>query len=112
MSISKTIILGRLGSDPTLEYAPTGMAICSFSVATSESWVDKEGNKHERVEWHRCKSFRKQAEHCNQYLKKGSQVFIEGQNQTTNWEKDGHKFYKTEIMVREIQFMGGVSDSN
>jgi single-strand DNA-binding protein len=108
MSINKVILIGRLGQDPELKYTPSGSAVCNFSLATSESWADKSGQKQEKTEWHRIVVWGKLAELCNQYLAKGRQAFVEGSLQTRSWEgKDGQKRYTTEINARNIQFLGG-----
>jgi len=108
MSVNKVIILGRLGQDPELKYTPGGMAVCNFTVATSESWADKAGQKQERTEWHRIVVWGKLAELCNQYLTKGRQAFIEGSLQTRSWDdKNGGKRYTTEIVAKTVQFIGG-----
>ncbi len=108
MSINKVILIGRLGQDPELKYTPSGAAVCNFSLATSESWNDKAGQKQERTEWHRVVVWGKLAELCNQYLAKGRQCFVEGSLQTRSWDgQDGQKRYTTEINARNIQFLGG-----
>jgi len=108
MSVNKVIILGRLGQDPELKYTPGGMAVCNFTVATSESWADKAGQKQERTEWHRVVVWGKLGELCNQYLAKGRQAFIEGSLQTRSWDdKSGQKRYTTEIVAKTVQFIGG-----
>lgn len=108
MSVNKVIILGRLGQDPELKYTPSGAAVCNFSLATSESWTDKAGQKQEKTEWHRIVVWGKLAELCNQYLAKGRQAFVEGKMQTRSWDdKDGQKKYTTEIMASTVQFIGG-----
>ena len=108
MSVNKVIILGRLGQDPELKYTPGGMAVCNFTVATSESWADKAGQKQERTEWHRIVVWGKLAELCNQYLAKGRQAFLEGSLQTRSWDdKSGQKRYTTEIVAKTVQFIGG-----
>ncbi len=107
MSVNKVILLGRLGQDPELKYTPSGQAVCNFSLATSESWTDKSGQKNERTEWHRVVVWGKLAELCNQYLGKGRQAFIEGKLQTRSWDdKDGNKRYTTEIQANTVQFLG------
>lgn len=108
MSVNKVIILGRLGQDPELKYTPSGAAVCNFSVATSETWNDKNsGQKQEKTEWHRIVVWGKLAELCNQYLSKGRQAFVEGKLQTRSWEdKDGQKRYTTEISATTVQFIG------
>lgn len=117
MSVNKVIILGRLGQDPELKYTPSGAAVCNFSLATSESWTDKNsGQKNEKTEWHRIVVWGKLAELCNQYLSKGRQAFVEGKLQTRSWDdKDGNKRYTTEISATTVQFIGanqGASNSN
>ena len=108
MSINKVILIGRLGQEPELKYTPSGAAVCNFSLATSESWTDKSGQKQERTEWHRVVVWGKLAELCNQYLAKGRQCFVEGSLQTRQWEdQQGQKRYTTEINARNIQFLGG-----
>lgn len=113
MSVNKVILLGRLGQDPELKYTPGGAAVCNFSVATTESWTDKQGQKQEKTEWHRIVVWGKLAELCNQYLAKGRQAFVEGRLQTRSWDdKDGSKRYTTEIMANTVQFIGGATASN
>lgn len=109
MSVNKVILLGRLGQDPELKYTPSGAAVCNFSLATSETWNDKNsGQKQERTEWHRVIVWGKLAELCNQYLAKGRQAFVEGRLQTRSWDdKDGQKRYTTEINATTVQFIGG-----
>lgn len=111
MSVNKVILLGRLGQDPELKYTPSGAAVCNFSMATSESWTDKNsGQKNERTEWHRIVVWGKLAELCNQYLSKGRQAFVEGRLQTRSWEdQNGQKRYTTEINASTVQFIGGAS---
>jgi len=113
MSVNKVILLGRLGQDPELKYTPGGAAVCNFSVATTESWTDKQGAKQEKTEWHRIVVWGKLAELCNQYLAKGRQAFVEGRLQTRSWDdKDGTKRYTTEIMANTVQFIGGATANN
>ncbi len=111
MSVNKVIILGRLGQDPEIKYTPSGAAVCNFSLATSETWNDKNsGQKQERTEWHRIVVWGKLAELCNQYLSKGRQAFVEGKLQTRAWDdKNGQKRYTTEINATTVQFIGGAS---
>ncbi|HLT23220.1 MAG TPA: single-stranded DNA-binding protein [Bacteriovoracaceae bacterium] len=110
MSVNKVILLGRLGQDPELKYTPGGAAVCNFSLATTESWTDKSGQKQEKTEWHRIVVWGKLAELCNQYLSKGRQAFVEGRLQTRAWDdKDGNKRYTTEIMASTVQFIGGAT---
>ena len=114
MSVNKVILLGRLGQDPELKYTPSGAAVCNFSLATTESWTDKNsGQKQERTEWHRVVVWGKLAELCNQYLSKGKQAFVEGRLQTRSWEDDsGQKKYATEINATTVQFLGGQSSQS
>jgi len=110
MSVNKVIIVGRLGQDPELKYTPSGAGVCNFSMATTESWSDKSGQKQERTEWHRIVVWGKLAELCNKYLSKGRQAYVEGRLQTRSWEgKDGQKRYTTEINATTVQFLGGTA---
>ncbi len=108
-SLNKVLILGNLGSDPELKMTAGGQAVAHFNVATSESWFDKaQGQRQERTEWHRIVVWGRQAEQCQQYLKKGRTVFIEGRLQTREWEdKEGKKRWTTEINALNVQFIGG-----
>lgn len=107
--VNKVILIGRLGQDPELKYTPSGSAVANFSLATSESWNDKSGEKQEKTEWHRIVVWGKLAELCSQYLKKGRQAFIEGSLETRTWDnKEGVKMYTTEVKARGVQFL----DSN
>jgi len=100
MSVSKTILIGNVGNDPELKSFSDGTAVCNLSLATNEKWRDKNsGEQRERVEWHRVVIVGKLAEIAAQYLAKGSKVYIEGQNRTREWEKDGVKRYTTEVHV-------------
>ena len=105
-TVNKAILIGRLGADPELKYTPSGAAVVNFNIATDESWTDTSGVKQERTEWHRIVAWRKLAEICGEYLKKGSRVYIEGQLQTRSWEgQDGVKRYTTEIVARNMQML-------
>ena len=106
MSINKVILLGRLGQDPEMRFSPTGSACCTFSLATSERYVGKDGIKHELTEWHRVVVWGKLGEVCNQHLSKGRQTYVEGKLKTRSWEKDGRKFYATEIFANVVRFIG------
>jgi single-strand DNA-binding protein len=109
--VNKVILVGTCGQDPEVRYLPNGNAVCSLSLATSEQWTDKQtGQKVEKTEWHRVVMFGKVAEIGGEYLRKGSQVYIEGKLQTRDWEKDGVKRYTTEIIVDmqgTLQLLGG-----
>jgi single-strand DNA-binding protein len=105
--VNKVILVGRLGRDPEIRYTPSGAAVANFTIATSEEWRDKEsGEKQERTEWHRIVAWRRLGEICGEYLKKGSQVYIEGRLQTRDWEdRDGNRRYTTEIIAQNMQML-------
>jgi single-strand DNA-binding protein len=107
--INKVILVGNIGKDPETRYMPNGKAVTNFSVATSEGWTDKQsGDKQERTEWHNVVLFEKLAEIAAEYLKKGSQVYIEGSLRTRKWQdKEGKDRYTTEIVGRDMQMLGG-----
>ena len=104
--INKAILIGNLGRDPETRYSQGGNQVTKFSVATSESWTPKDGGeRQERTEWHNCVCFGRTAEIADQYLRKGSKVYVEGKLQTSSWEQDGVTRYRTEIIVREFQML-------
>jgi single-strand DNA-binding protein len=104
--VNKAIIIGNLGQDPEVRYMPNGDAVANFTVATSESWKDKDtGQKTEKTEWHRIVAFRRLAEIIEKYVKKGSKVYIEGKLQTRKWDKDGQTHYTTEILANQLQML-------
>ena len=106
--INKVIIVGTLGNDPEVRYMKNGDAVANISIATSESWKDKSGEKVEKTEWHKAVLYRGLGDIAGKYLKKGSQVYIEGKIQTRKWQdKDGQDRYTTEIVAREMQMLGG-----
>jgi single-strand DNA-binding protein len=106
-SVNKVILVGNLGRDPETRYMPDGGAVTNVSIATTESWKDKgSGEKQEKTEWHRVAFFGKLAEIAGEYLKKGSQIYVEGRLQTREWEKDGVKRYTTEIIANSMQMLG------
>ena len=106
-SVNKVIVLGNLGKDPDLRHLPNGDAVCNFSLATTESWKDKDGNKQDKTEWHNIVIFRKLAEVAGEYLKKGRPVYIEGRLQTRKWQdKEGKDRYTTEIVADQMQMLG------
>ena len=107
--VNKVIIVGNLGQDPETRYMPSGSAVTNFTVATNESWKDKQtGEQKERTEWHRVSMFNRLAEVAAEYLRKGSQVYIEGKLRTRKWQgKDGNDRYTTEIIADEMQMLGG-----
>lgn len=109
-SVNKVILVGNLGRDPEVRYMPSGDAIANISVATTDNWKDKNGEKQERTEWHRVAFFGKLAEIVGEYLKKGSQVYVEGRLQTRKWtDKEGHEKYTTEIVADRMQMLGSRS---
>jgi single-strand DNA-binding protein len=109
--VNKVILVGNLGNDPEVRYAQSGSAITTISVATSESWKDKEGNQQERTEWHRVKAFGRLAEIMGEYLKKGRQVYIEGSLRTEKYtDKNGVEKYSTDIIADEMQMLGGMGE--
>ena len=104
--VNKVILVGNLGRDPETRYTQNGSAVTQFSIATSDSWRDKStGEQQDRTEWHNIVCFARLAEIAGEYLKKGSKVYIEGSLRTSNWEQDGQKRYRTEVMARELQML-------
>ena len=104
--INKVIIIGNLGRDPEVRYTQSGKAVANFTVATSDSWRDRQTNElQERTEWHRVVCFDRLGEIAGEYLRKGSKVYIEGRLQTRSWEQDGQTRYSTEIVSREMQML-------
>jgi len=103
-SLNKVTLIGNLGKDPELSYTPSGVAVAKFSVATGEKWKDQEGNLQEHTEWHNIVAWRKLAEICGQYLKKGSKVYLEGKLQTRSWDdkNTGVKRYTTEVIADDL----------
>ena len=106
--LNKVILIGRLGRDPEVRYMPNGEAVCNFSVATSESWKDKNGQRQESTEWHNVTMYRKLAEIAGKYLTKGSQVYLEGKIQSRKYQgKDGIERTAYDIIVNEMKMLGG-----
>ena len=104
--VNKVILVGNVGNDPEVRYMPNGNAVANVSVATSDSWKDKNtGDQQERTEWHRVVFFNRLAEIVEQYIKKGSKLYLEGRLQTRSWEQDGVKRYSTEIVASELQML-------
>ncbi|MBT3936788.1 MAG: single-stranded DNA-binding protein [Candidatus Marinimicrobia bacterium] len=111
-SVNKVIIVGRLGQDPDGRFTPQGTAVSNLSIATSESWRGKDGEIQEKTEWHRAVMFGKMAETANEYMKKGSLVYVEGRLQTRSWEdNNGVKKYSTEILVDNFTMLGKKGDT-
>lgn len=110
--LNKVMIIGRLGSDPKLTYTQSGAPVCNFSVATDESYQDRDGNRVERTEWHRIVVFQRAAENCANFLSKGSLVYVEGSLTTRKWtDQQGQERYTTEIKAQRVQFLDRKSDS-
>lgn len=110
MSVNKVILVGRLGKDPETRYMTNGEAVTNVTLATSENWKDKSGEKQERTEWHNVVFYRRLAEIAGEYLKKGSMVYIEGKLQTRKWQdKEGKDRYTTEIIANEMQMLSSKS---
>ncbi len=106
--VNKAILIGNLGRDPELRYTQGGQAVCNFSIATTETWKDKDGEKQERTEWHRIVVWGKQGENCGQYLAKGRTVYIEGRIQTRKWkDKEDNERTTVEINANNVTFLGG-----
>ena len=111
--INKVILVGNLGQDPEVKYTAGGAAVTTLSLATSESWKDKDtGSDQEKTEWHRVVLWRRLAEIAGEYLKKGSKVYIAGQLQTRKWEQDGQTRYTTEVVGRDMQFLDSRGSSS
>ncbi len=109
-SVNKVILIGNLGRDPEVRYMPSGDAVANISIATTETWKDKTGEKQEKTEWHRVAMFGKTAEIAGEYLKKGSQVYIEGRLETRKWtDKEGQERTTTEIRADRMQMLGSRS---
>ena len=112
MSLNKVLLIGRLGQAPIVRYMPNGEAVCNFSIATDESWKDQQGQKQTRTEWHAVTLYRRLAEIAGQYLKKGSQVYLEGKIQSRKYTgKDGIERTAYEIIGSEMKMLGGGNDS-
>ncbi len=111
MSVNKVILVGRLGKDPETKFTSGGQALATFSMATDSTYKDKSGERQKKTEWHRIKIWGKLAEIAQQYLKKGSLIFIEGRIETREWQdKEGQKRYTTEIVANEMRMLGGRGD--
>ena len=105
--VNKVMLLGNLGADPEVKKTTSQQTLANFNLATSDSWVNKEGERQDRTEWHRIVVFGKLAEHCARYLTKGQKVFIEGRLQTRSWETEqGQKRFTTEVVAKEVCFLG------
>jgi single-strand DNA-binding protein len=112
MSVNKVILVGNLGKDPELRYTPSGTAVATFSLATTERYKDRDGNRQEKTEWHNIVAWRQLAEICGKFLHKGKQVYIEGKIQNRSYDdRDGNKRYISEIVANQMQMLGSRSDS-
>ena len=110
--LNKVMLIGHLGRDPELKYGQSGNPVCTMTVATDEGYTDKDGNKVERVEWHRIVAYQRLAETCGQYLQKGRLVYVEGKLQTRKWQdQNGQDRYTTEVVAQRVQFLGRKGDS-
>jgi single-strand DNA-binding protein len=108
MSVNKVMLIGNLGKDPDVRFTSNGRAVARFPIATSEVWIDAEGSRQERTEWHNVVVWGKQGETCGQYLAKGRQVFVEGSIRSRSYDdKSGVKRYMTEIVAQRVRFLGG-----
>ena len=111
--VNKVILVGHLGRDPELRYTQNGQAVANFSLATSESYSKRDGEREDRTEWHRIVAWGRLAEICGEYLSKGRQIYIEGRIQTREWEdREGEKRRTTEIVAREMQMLGRRGETN
>jgi len=101
--LNKVLLIGRLGQDPELKYTQSGIAVAKFSLATSQQWKDQDGNTQDRTEWHNVVAWRRLAEVCAEYLKKGSKVYLEGSLNTSSWEDENQKkHYRTEVVLNDM----------
>ncbi|MGB8855614.1 MAG: single-stranded DNA-binding protein [Burkholderiales bacterium] len=106
-SLNKVILIGNLGKDPETRYMPNGEAVTNITIATTETWKDKAGEKQEKTEWHRITFYRRLAEIAGEYLKKGSQIYVEGRLETRKWQdKEGKDRYTTEVIASEMKMLG------
>ena len=112
-NLNKVMLIGRLGQDPEIRYTQSGSAVANATIATNDYWTDKQGGKQERTEWHSLVLWGKLADLAQSYLKKGSQVYVEGRMQTRDWEdQQGQKHYKTEVVVTTMQFLDAKMSDN
>ena len=112
-SLNKVMLIGNLGRDPEIRYTNSGSSVANYSIATTDRWTDRQGERQERAEWHDIVAFDRLADLSQNYLRKGSNVFIEGRLQTRSWEdNEGQKKYRTEVVANQIQFLDkGWSDN-
>ena len=111
--VNKVVLIGNLGADPEVRFTPSGVQVVSLTLATSESWNDKNGERQERTEWHRLVLWRKLAEIADQFLKKGSKIYVEGKLQTRSWDdQKGQKRYVTEVVVNNLEMLDGAGGAS
>lgn len=110
-TLNKVMLIGRLGRDPELKYTPSGAAVCTFSIATTDSFK-KDDKVTETTDWHNCVAWQKLAEICGQYLKKGAPVYLEGKQRTRTWDKDGVKHYATEVILERMEMLGNKTENS
>ena len=111
--MNKWLAIGNLGGDPEIRYTKSGTPVCNFSMATSDKWKDKDGNKQESTEWHSVVIFGKLAEICGEYLQKGSQIYVEGKSVLRSWEdSEGKKQYREEKVCHEVKFISKIKGNN
>ena len=111
--LNRVMLIGHLGKDPELKYGASGNPVCSMTLATDEGYNDKDGNKVDRVEWHRIVAYQRLAETCGQYLQKGRLVYVEGKLQTRKWQdQNGQDRYTTEVVAQRVQFLGRKGESS
>jgi len=112
MSVNKVILVGNLGKDPELRYTPSGTAVATFSLATTERYKDRDGNPQKKTEWHNIVAWRQLAEICGKYLHKGKQIYVEGKIQNRSYDdRDGNKRYISEVVINEMQMLGSRDDN-
>ena len=105
-SLNRATIIGHLGAAAELKQIPNGTSVCNFRIATSEKWIDAQGQKQEKTEWHKCVAWKAQAEACSKYLRKGDLAYVEGKIETRKWQdRDGNDRYTTEIKARQVVFL-------
>lgn len=112
-SVNKVILVGNLRKDPELRQTQSGIVFCTFSLATTDHWTDLQGQRQEKTEWHRIQTWKKLAENCAKYLRKGSSAYVEGRLQTKSWDdQSGQKRYSTDIIAESVKFLGQGQGSN
>jgi single-strand DNA-binding protein len=111
--LNKVMLIGRLGQDPELKYTQSGIAVAKFTMATNQQWKDQDGNTQDRTEWHNVVAWRRLAEICSEYLKKGSKVYLEGSLSTSSWEDENKKkHYRTEVVLNDMIMLDAKGSGN